>query len=109
MSLTKKTEDGFAVRFGLPYAPAAIGYGQSSAEVGAFRVPAPGLLLAYHEAVQGRTAEVLAGLTDGDLDRVIDDAYNPPVTVGNPLVSTLADCLQHAGQAAYVLGMLRRR
>ena len=34
--------------------------------------------------------------------------WNPPVTLGVRLVSVLADDLQHAGQAAYVKGLIER-
>ena len=53
-----------------------------------------------------QTASVLAGLRDADLDRVVDRNWHPPVTYGVRLVSILADCLQHAGQAAYAKGLL---
>jgi hypothetical protein len=37
---------------------------------------------------------------------VVDDSWDPPVTVSIRLVSILADDLQHAGQAAYARGVL---
>jgi hypothetical protein len=64
------------------------------------------LLLDYAAAVQARTAEFLRGLSDDDLDRVVDRRWDPPVTLGVRLVSVLADDLQHLGQAAYVRGLL---
>lgn len=36
-------------------------------------------------------------------------AVDPPVTLGARLVSVVADDLQHAGQAAYIRGILERR
>ena len=48
----------------------------------------------------------LSGLTAEDLDRVIDEAWDPPVTLGVRLVSVADDCLQHAGQAAYIRGLV---
>jgi hypothetical protein len=48
----------------------------------------------------------LATLTDGDLDRVVDTAWDPPVTLGVRLVSVADDDAQHVGQAAYVRGLL---
>src|SRR3954447_14501038 len=39
---------GWAQRFGLPFEAAAIGYGQSSAEVAAVRVSDPALLVDYY-------------------------------------------------------------
>jgi hypothetical protein len=43
-----------------------------------------------------------------DLDRIVDRAWDPPVTLGVRLVSVIADNLQHVGQAAFVRGMLLR-
>ena len=41
----------------------------------------------------------LGTLSDDDLDRVIDESWNPPVTLGVRLVSVVNDDMQHAGQA----------
>jgi hypothetical protein len=35
----------------------------------------------------------------------VDTRWDPPVTLGVRLVSTIADCLQHVGQAAYAKGL----
>ncbi|MGN6239704.1 MAG: mycothiol transferase, partial [Cellulosimicrobium cellulans] len=64
--------------------------------------------LGYVHAVQVESQDVLAALTDEDLDRVVDEAWDPPVTLGVRLVSVAVDSLQHAGQAAYVRGVLER-
>jgi hypothetical protein len=40
---------------------------------------------------------------------VVDRRWTPPVTLGVRLVSVLCDDLQHAGQAAFVRGAVRRR
>jgi hypothetical protein len=48
-------------------------------------------------------------LSDADMDRVVDDRWDPPVSLGVRLVSVVADDLQHAGQASYVRGILDRR
>jgi hypothetical protein len=65
------------------------------------------LLLDYATAVHTRTAEFVRDLTDDDLDRIVDERWDPPVTLGVRLVSVLDDDLQHVGQAAYVRGALR--
>lgn len=100
------TADGWADRFDLPLDASATGYGFSAAEVAAVRVDSADLLLGYGAAVHERTARFLAGLCDEDLDRVVDDTWDPPVTLGVRLVSVLSDDLQHVGQAAYVRGLL---
>ena len=48
----------------------------------------------------------VAGLRPADLDRVVDEAWDPPVTLGVRLVSIADDDLQHAGQANYVRGLI---
>lgn len=98
------TSQGFAGRFGLPLPERDTGYGHSSDKVDAVRAPA-GLLLAYYDAVHRQTVDVLSRLGDDDLDRVVDTRWDPPVTLGVRLVSIMADCLQHAGQAAYARGL----
>ena len=100
--------EGWAGRFGLPFAPEETGYGHSSAEVAAVRASAD-LLTGYYEAVHGRTVKYVQGLGEADLDRVVDEHWDPPVTLGVRLVSVINDDLQHGGQAAYVRGMLPRR
>ena len=102
------TSEGWAGRFGLPVGDAATGYGMSDDEVDAVRVPSADLLLGYSRAVHARSAEFLRGLSDEDLDRVVDTRWDPPVTLGVRLVSVLSDDLQHLGQAAYVRGLLGR-
>lgn len=101
------TADGWADRFDLPFDDAATGYGHSAQDVGRVRVSSD-LLLAYARAVADRSQDYLAGLSDGDLDRVVDEGWDPPVTLGVRLVSIVGDSLQHAGQAAYVRGLLER-
>jgi uncharacterized damage-inducible protein DinB len=100
--------EGFVERFDLPFDRLAHGYGQSSREVGEVRVGAAHLA-AYHDAVYARTVAFVGSLTDGDLDRIVDERFDPPVSLGVRLVSVISDDLQHVGQAAYVLGLARRR
>jgi hypothetical protein len=102
------TSEGWAERFGLPFPVGSIGYGHSSDEVGAVRAEAE-LLLGYHDAVHARTLRYLDTITDAELDRVIDTRWDPPVTLGVRLVSVADDDIQHAGQAAFVRGVLERR
>ena len=101
------TSGGWADRFALPFDPSATGYGHSSAEVAAVRVESGQLLTAYHDAVYDQTIGYVVGLDDEDLARVVDESWDPPVTLGVRLVSVIADDLQHVGQAAFVRGVLR--
>lgn len=101
------TADGFARRFDLPFEDAAIGYGFSAEQVGQV-VGSAALLGEYFAAVRTRTTAFLAALTPEDLDRVVDDRWDPPVTLGVRLVSVVNDATQHVGQAGYVRGMVTR-
>jgi len=100
------TEQGWADRFDLPFDRAATGYGHSGADVDAVRISSPDLLGGYHDAVHAATIDFLHGLTADDYATVVDDAWDPPVTLAIRLVSVVSDDLQHAGQAAYVRGLL---
>lgn len=101
------TADGWNARFGLPFDDAAIGYGHSSDDVAAVATDAD-LLRDYHDAVHAKTVAYVESLTQEDLDRVVDENWDPPVTLGVRLVSVVSDDLQHAGQAAYVRGLFAR-
>jgi len=98
--------DGWAKRFGLPFDDAAHGYGQSPDEVAAVRVESAGLLTGYHDAVFEQSLRFVRTVTEADLGRIVDRRWDPPVTLGVRLVSVLADDLQHAGQAAYLRGLI---
>ena len=99
------TADGFYDRFALPFDRAASGYGQSPEEV-AQVVVEPALLAEYYDATHAATVDYLRTASDDDLDRVIDDNWDPPVTLGVRLVSVLDDDAQHIGQAAYLRGLM---
>lgn len=99
--------EGWAERFGLPFEDDAVGYGQSTDEVGEVRIGTD-LLLGYLEAVDSRTKALLSEMTDADLNRVVDESYDPPVTLAVRLVSVLEDDLQHLGQIGFVRGLAER-
>jgi uncharacterized damage-inducible protein DinB len=96
-------------RFGLAFEPWETGYGHSSDEVAAVKVESGELLIAYHDAVYEQTIRYVERLTDPDLDRIVDESWDPPVSLGVRLVSVIEDDLQHAGQAAFVRGIVLRR
>lgn len=103
------TAQGWDQRFGLPFPAGATGYGDGTDEVAAVRVPSADLLTGYHDAVYESTVAYVRGLADGDLDKVVDQRWDPPVTLGVRLVSVVSDDLQHAGQAAFLRGLLLGR
>ncbi|MFD5450314.1 mycothiol transferase [Streptomyces sp. NPDC003470] len=94
-------------RFGLNLPRHDTGYGHSSAQVAEVRVDSASLLTGYHDAVHEQTLGALRSLSAKDLERVVDDNWDPPVTLGVRLVSVLSDDLQHVGQAAYARGLVR--
>lgn len=95
-------------RFGLPFPADDTGYGHRPADVEAVRVGEPELLTGYYDAVHEQTVRFVSGLDGPALDRVVDEAWDPPVTLGVRLVSVLDDDIQHAGQAMFVRGLLRQ-
>ena len=102
------TVGGWVERFGLPFDVGAMGYGHTSEEVGRVRAGAE-LLVAYQDAVHRSTVDYLSTLEDADYARVVDDRWDPPVTLAVRLLSVLNDTTQHAGQASYVRGLVDRR
>ncbi|MFZ3573540.1 mycothiol transferase [Streptomyces sp. BH034] len=96
---------GWAERFELPLDESDTGYGHTPKQVGQVRVASGELLVGYYDAVHEQTLGFLGGLKDADLDRVVDEGWDPPVTLGVRLISVLSDDLQHVGQAAYLRGL----
>lgn len=101
------TAGGWADRFGLPFGPDATGYGHTSEEVATVRVDGA-LLTDYYDAVHDQTIGYLGKIDGADLDRIVDESWDPPVSLGVRLVSVINDDLQHAGQAAYLRGLVER-
>jgi hypothetical protein len=102
------TAAGWADRFGLPFGPEATGYGHDPREVAAVQADAE-TLTGYHDAVFEDTIRYVGTLTDADLPVVVDESWDPPVTLGVRLVSVISDDLQHVGQAAFIRGFLLRQ
>jgi hypothetical protein len=97
-------QDGWVDRFGLDLPRNDTGYGHGPDEV--VKVQAPVELLAgYYHAVHTMTLDFVARVTAGDLARIVDRNWDPPVTASARIVSIIDDCAQHLGQAAYVLGI----
>ncbi|MTD16221.1 DUF664 domain-containing protein [Nakamurella sp. YIM 132087] len=100
---------GWADRFALPFPLDGIGYGQSSADVAKVHDIPTDLLVGYQDEVHDMTVEYVGALSAADLAEVVDENWDPPVTAAVRLVSVVSDTLQHAGQAAFVRGILLRR
>ncbi|MEU2426646.1 DUF664 domain-containing protein [Streptomyces sp. NPDC007851] len=99
--------EGWEKRFGLGLPPLDHGYGHTSEQVAKVTVDSADLLTGYYDAVHEQTLKALRGLAAEDLERVVDERWDPPVALGVRLVSVLSDDLQHVGQAAYLRGLLQ--
>ncbi len=95
-------------RFGLEADADDTGYGHAPEEVLRVRPDGPDAVIDYFDAVWDRTRQYLADLVPDELDQVVDERWDPPVTLGVRLVCVVDDCAQHAGQAAYARGLLGR-
>ena len=96
------TAHGWAERFGLPFDPATPATATRSRSPRRARGRRP----ARPATTRGARADpstTSRRCTDEDLDRVVDERWDPPVTLGVRLVS-VSTTTQHAGQAAYVRG-----
>lgn len=100
--------DDWPLRFGLPEDTTETGFGHTSEQVGKVQPRTAEDLLAYVDVVTSQTLNWLPGLTASDLAGVVDESWDPPVTLGVRLVSVTADTWQHLGQAGYVRGLLER-
>ncbi|MFI9169562.1 mycothiol transferase [Streptomyces lincolnensis] len=98
---------GWEKRFGLDLPARDTGYGHTTAQVARVRVGSGDLLTGYYDAVHEQTLGCLRRLTAKDYERIVDEHWDPPVSLGVRLVSVLSDDLEHVGQAAYVRGLLQ--
>jgi Protein of unknown function (DUF664) len=96
----------WAAGFGLEPDPTNTGYGHTTDDVLAVRPAGAEAVIGYLAAVDERTRSALGAIDDAALDRIVDRRWDPPVTLGVRLVSIADDCLQHAGQASYLRGLL---
>lgn len=97
---------GFDTRFGLPDSDDDFGLGHTPEQAREIHVEDQGLLVAYLDAVCDAFDAYAGGLSEADLDEVIDHRWDPPVTRGVRLVSLVDDAIQHVGQAYHVAGAL---
>jgi hypothetical protein len=101
--------EGWADRLGMEADVADTGWGHTSEQVGGVRPDRAQDLMGYLSSVTRHTSSYLQTVNAHELERIIDRRWDPPVTVGVRLVSVVDDCIQHAGQAAYVRGLFERR
>lgn len=101
-------KDGWHAKFGRAPEPKDIGFGHGSEDVAAFQSPDVKVLLDYHRAVLERSKRYISTLSADDLSRELNEPWFQPLpTLGVRLVSVMSDNLQHAGQVAYLRGLLK--
>lgn len=98
---------GFRERFDMGDIGDSIGYGHTPEQARSVVINDAELLLEYIDVAIKAFQDYVGGLSEEDLDEIIDTSWNPPVTRGARLVSMVSDADQHIGQAAYALGQLR--
>ena len=103
-------KDGWCKKFKRPADPEDTGYGHTAEQVRAFRSPSAKIQLDYLQAAVEWTKQYLGSLTPADLYRELNEPGQQPLpTVGVRIVSVVADCHQHAGEAFYIRGLLKVR
>jgi hypothetical protein len=102
------TSGGWAKRWALPLDVTDTGYGHGSQQVAAVTGD-PKMLLGYFDAVNEMTIPFIRTVTDSDLDRVVDERWDPPVTLGVRLVSVAGHNFEQVAQADFIRGILERK
>ena len=99
--------DEWYVKFNRSADPQDRGFGHSSEEVVSFKSPDVQILLGYYHAVLERTRNYIQSLSKAQLGEELNEARQSVPTVGMRIVDVLNDNLQHAGQVAYLRGLLK--
>lgn len=99
------TAQAFDSRFEFSAEANDMGYGHSPRRAREIVTADAGLLFAHVEAAVEAQRAYIGGLDPAELDDVIDDSWDPPVTRGARLISISADAVAHLGQASYIVGM----
>ena len=102
------TTGDWARRWGLPFDETDTGYGHTSREVAAVTGDAR-MLLGYFDAVHTVATDFVRTLSDADLDRIVDENWDPPVTLGVRLISVAGHNFEQAAQADLIRGILQRK
>lgn len=102
--------DGWHLKFNMPADEGDVGFGHTPEQAAAFKSPEAKTLLDYQKAVTERSKGYFPTISGEDLDRVLDEPmFQPLPTVGVRLVSIVQEAVTHAGQAAYLRGLLQGR
>jgi hypothetical protein len=99
----------WARRFGLPSNHRGTGWGDTADEVARIRPESADVLIEYNRATTDMILGYLDTAREKDLERIVDQSYNPPVTAAVRFASVISDAFQHIGQIGYVRGLWERR
>ncbi|OFT99069.1 hypothetical protein HMPREF3087_00805 [Brevibacterium sp. HMSC22B09] len=97
---------GFAEKTGLGAKGTELGLGHSPEDAWAIHGEDPRAFVEYAQAAAQVLVDYIATLHDDDLDAIVDDRWDPPVSRGTRLVSIIEDATIHLGQALFILGAI---
>nr|WP_269447330.1 DUF664 domain-containing protein [Brevibacterium ravenspurgense] len=80
--------------------------GHSPEDAWAIHGEDPRAFVEYAQAAAQVLVDYIATLHDDDLDAIVDDRWDPPVSRGTRLVSIIEDATIHLGQALFILGAI---
>lgn len=98
-------KDEWYARFNRSPNPGDSGFGHTTQQVAVFKSPDIVVLVDYQRAVFERSKRYFYSLSKTDLDRKLDEPFQPLPTVGVRLISILEDSLLHVGQISYIRGL----
>jgi len=93
-------------KFGLPDDPMMTGGRQTAEEVGKFQCPSPEDLMGYALAVHEGASKYLNSIKDADLEDIVKFFGNDRTRL-QALTFIIGEMNQHAGQVAYLRGLIR--
>lgn len=101
-------KDRWFMRFNRPDDRNDVGFGHTKKQVQDFRSPDISILLDYQKAVSKRSMDYFMTLSKTDLEKELDEPwFHPTPTIGVRIISILEDSLLHAGQMAYIRGLIK--
>ncbi len=103
-------KDKWYLKFNRPVDAEDTGYRHTTAQVAAFKSPAPRVLVDYYRGTLEQSKRYISALSLAELDRQLDEPWFKPIpTVGVRVVSIMADGLQHSGEIEYLRGLIKSR
>lgn len=98
--------DDWAEKTGISREATEFGFGDTHDDVAALRTSSAAELFNYFSSVVESLISYTDGLSEPELDEIIDTRWDPPVSRGVRLVSIIDDAAVHLGQAAYARGLI---